>query len=140
MSLGDCINSCDVIPGRVRSTRARNPQPRFGGYGFRARHLRWRPGMTMMRSARNLLDARNQFVDSFLNRHLLVDDAIHCLGPDGFVVENGEFVVLRELERHSAARILVVYRFAVAVLGPERPVLRSLHHWVPAAERAFYIG
>src|SRR6266849_5968651 len=88
---------------------------------------------------RNLLDAGDQLVDGLVNRHLLVDHAIHCLGPDVLVVENGEFVVLGELKRHGAARILVMYRFAVAVLGPERPCLRRLRHWVPAAERALYI-
>jgi len=31
-----------VIPGRVRSTRARNPYPKHRGYGFRARRIRSR--------------------------------------------------------------------------------------------------
>src|SRR5215831_8157897 len=70
--------------------------------------------------ARNLFDPRDQLIHGLVNRHLLVDHAIHCLGPDVLVVENSEFVVLRELERHGAARILVAYRLAVAVLSPER--------------------
>src|SRR5262249_20070064 len=32
--------------GAPRKQRARNPQPPAEGYGFRARHLRWRSGMT----------------------------------------------------------------------------------------------
>src|SRR5260370_38766807 len=91
------------------------------------------------KSTRNLLYAGDQLVHGLVHRHFLVDHAIHRFGPDVLVVENGEFVVLGELKRDRAARILVVDRFAVAVLGPEWPCLRSLRHRVPTAERALYV-
>ena len=44
---------------------------------------------------------------------LLVDDAVHRLGPDVLVVEDRELVVLGEFERHRAGAELVVHRLAV---------------------------
>src|SRR5260370_35648794 len=91
------------------------------------------------KSTRNLLDAGDQLVHGLVHRHLLVDHAIHRFGPDVLVVENGEFVVLGELKRDRAARIVGVDRFAVAGLGPEWPFLPSLRHRVPAAKRALHV-
>ena len=55
--------------------------------------------------------------------------AVHRLGPDILVVEDGELVVLGELERHRAGLELVVHRLAVPVRLPERALLRR--PWSP---------
>jgi hypothetical protein len=48
-------------------------------------------------SARDLLDACDHLVDRLVDRDLLVDDAVHRLGPDVLVVEDCELVVLGEV-------------------------------------------
>ena len=70
--------------------------------------------------ARDLLDAGDHLVDRLVDRHLLVDDAVHRLGPDVLVVEHRELVVLGELERRRAGLELVVHGLAVRVGLPER--------------------
>src|SRR5450631_1592125 len=91
-------------------------------------------------SARDGLDARDHFVNGFVDRHFFADDAIHGLGPDVLVVDDREFVVLGEFEGHRPRGVLVVHRLAMAVRLPERPLLRRLHHRKPAAESAFDVG
>ena len=72
--------------------------------------------------------------------HLLVDDAVHRLGPDVLVVEDRELVVLRELEGHRAVLVLVVDRLPVRIGLPEGLFLRRLGDREPAPERALDIG
>src|SRR3981081_1140838 len=47
---------------------------------------------------RDLLDAGDQFVDRLVHRHLFAHYAVHRLGPDVLVIQNGELVVLGEVE------------------------------------------
>src|SRR6201986_4823381 len=72
---------------------------------------------------RDLLDAGDQFVDGLVDRHLFADHAVHRLGPDVLVVEDGELPVLGEVERRGAAGELVVDRLAMAIGLPERALL-----------------
>src|SRR4029077_19921270 len=100
----------------------------------------WRDGLLRFarndgRLTRDFLDAGDQFVDGFLDRHLLADDPVHRLGPDVLVVENGEFPVLGKVERRGAAGELGPDRLAMAVSLPERALLAGCGHREPAAER-----
>ena len=90
--------------------------------------------------SRDRLDPDDQFIDGLVHRHLLADHAVHRLGPDGLVVEDGELVVPGEVERLCAAGELVVDRLAVAVGLPERALLAGDRRRKPAAERALDIG
>src|SRR4051794_20680364 len=90
--------------------------------------------------ARNLLEPRNQFVDGLFDRHLLADHAVHRLGPDILIVQDGELVVPGEVERLGAAGELGVDRLAMAVSLPERALLARRRDREPAAERALDIG
>ena len=87
-------------------------------------------------SARHFLDAGDQLVDRLVDRHLLVDHPVHRLGPGVLVVQDGELLVLGELERQRAGLELVVHRLAMLVGLPERALLAFLGHREPAAERA----
>src|SRR5947209_5344602 len=62
---------------------------------------RERPALIV--SARDRLDAGDQFVDRLFNRNLLAHDPVHRLGPGVLVVEDRELVVLGEVERQRAA-------------------------------------
>src|SRR3982751_5867283 len=63
-----------------------------------------------VRSTSDRLDALDHLVDRLVHRHLVAHDAVHCLGPNVLVVEDGELVVLREFEGHRAGSVLVVDR------------------------------
>src|SRR5271154_7086215 len=89
---------------------------------------------------RDLLDARDQLVDGFLDRHLLADDAVHRLRPHILVVENRELVVLGKIKRLCAAGELVVDGLAVTVGLPERALLTFDRRREPAAECTLDIG
>src|SRR3984893_11276890 len=91
-------------------------------------------------SARDFLDAGDQFVDGFIDRHFLAHHAVHRLGPDVLVVQDGELVVLGKVERLRASGELVIDRLAMAVGLPERALLACSRHREPAAERALDIG
>ncbi len=91
-------------------------------------------------SSRHLLDAGDQFVDGLVHRHLLADHAVHRLGPDVLVVQDGELPVLGEVERRGAAGELVPDRLAMPVRLPEGARLARLGHREPAAERTLDIG
>src|SRR5215471_12028041 len=91
-------------------------------------------------SARDLLEAGDQFVDGLVNRYLLAHHAVHRLGPDVLVIEDGELVVLGEVERQCAAGELAIDRLAVTVGLPERALLARHGYGEPAAERALDIG
>src|SRR5688572_14210537 len=88
----------------------------------------------------DLLDAGDQLVDRLLDRHLVVDDAAHRLGPDVLVVENCELVVPGELEAHCAVGELIAHRLAMLVAIPECGLLPFQGHREPAAERTLDIG
>src|SRR5579871_6335558 len=90
--------------------------------------------------ARDFLDAGNQFVHRLVDRDFFADHAVHRLGPDILVVQDGELPVLGEVERRGAAHELVVDRLAMLVGLPERALLACLRHREPAAERTFNIG
>src|ERR1700704_4920100 len=90
-------------------------------------------------SACDLLDAGDQLVDRLVDRNLLVDHPVHRLGPGVLVVQDGELVVLGELEGQGAGLELVVDRLAMLVGLPERALLALLGHREPAAEGAFDI-
>src|SRR5215475_8067182 len=91
-------------------------------------------------SARHFLDAGDQLVDRLVDRHLLVHYPVHRLGPGVLVVEDGELVVLGELERRRAGLELLVHRLTMLVGLPERALLAHLGHREPATERALDIG
>src|SRR5712664_4601925 len=90
-------------------------------------------------STRNLLDAGDQFVDGLVDRDFFAHHAVHRLGPDVLVVQDGELVVLREVERRRAAGELGVDRLAMTVGLPERALLPGDRYREPAAQRAFDI-
>src|SRR5260370_37961252 len=122
-----------------RSTHSRHtPGMRGIQYAAAFRFHRWRFGlldrppsraMTVSRRPassplpRDLLDAGDQFVDGLVDRHLLAHHAVHGLGPDVLVVQDGELVVLGEVERYRAAGELGIDRLAMAVGLPERALL-----------------
>src|SRR5882757_11553097 len=89
---------------------------------------------------RDFLEAGDQFVDGLFDRHLLADHAVHRLGPDILIVQDGELVVPGEVERLGAAGELGVDRLAMAVSLPERALLARGRDREPAAERALDIG
>src|SRR6516164_9223502 len=89
---------------------------------------------------RDFLDAGNQFVHRLVHRNFLADHAVHRLGPDVLVVQDGELPVLGEVERRGAAGELIVDRLAMAVSLPERALLARNRDREPAAERALDIG
>src|ERR1700738_4399516 len=89
---------------------------------------------------RDLLDAGDQFVDGLVDRHFLAHHAVHRLGPDVLVVEDGELVVLGEVERYRAAGELGIDRLAMTVGLPERALLPCCRDREPAAEAAFDVG
>src|SRR5690348_13041474 len=99
----------------------------------------WR-GEGKSRLARDFLDAGDQFVDGFLDRDLFADHAVHSLGPDVLVVQDGELPVLGEIKRRGAALELIVDRLAMPVRLPEWALLACLRYREPAAERALDIG
>src|SRR5215468_10689389 len=74
-------------------------------------------------STRDLLDAGDQLVNGLVDRDLLADHAVHRLGPDVLVVQDGELPVLGEVERRGAAGELVVDRLAMTIGLPERALL-----------------
>src|SRR5262249_59955003 len=43
---------------------------------------------------RDFLEAGDQFVDRLLDRDLLADPAVHCLGPSGLVLQDGARALL----------------------------------------------
>src|SRR5215475_3476173 len=88
----------------------------------------------------DFLDAGNQLVRRLLNRNLLADHAVHGLGPDVLVVQDGELPVLGEIKRRGAALELVVDRLAMPVGLPEGALLAGLRDREPAAERTLDIG
>src|SRR6201994_4547207 len=90
--------------------------------------------------SRDFLEAGDQLVHGLVHRDLLADHAVHRLGPDVLVVEDGELPVLGEIERRGAALELVVDRLAMPVGLPERALLARLGHREPAAESALDIG
>src|ERR1700744_6779924 len=89
---------------------------------------------------RDFLDTRDQFVDRLVDWNLLAHHAVHRLGPGVLVVQDGELVVLDEVERRGAAHELGIDRLAVMVGLPERALLSGEGHRKPAAQRAFDIG
>src|SRR5579864_4247023 len=66
----------------------------------------WVPAFARTTLSRDLLDARDQFVDRLVHRHLLADDAVHRFRPHILVVEDRELVVFRKVERLRAAHEL----------------------------------
>src|ERR1700720_2085956 len=88
-------------------------------------------------SPRDLLDADDQFVDGLVDRDLFAHHPVHRLGPDVLVVQDGELVVLGEVERRRAAGELGIDRLAMPVGLPERALLSGYRHREPAAQRAF---
>src|SRR5438128_9040294 len=92
------------------------------------------PGIIL---TRDLLDASDQFVDGLVDRDLFAHHAVHRLGPDVLVVQNGELVVLGEVERRRAAGELSIDRLAMTVSLPERALLPRGRDREPAAQRAF---
>src|SRR6476620_3437405 len=91
-------------------------------------------------STRNLLDAGDQFVDGLVHRHLLAHHPVHRLGPGILVVQDGELVVLDEIERLRAAHELVIDRLAMTIRLPERTLLPCDRDRKPAAQRTFDVG
>src|SRR5450755_2724284 len=90
-----------------------------------------------MALARDLLDAGDQLIDGLVHRHLFAHHAVHRLGPDVLVIQDGELVILGEVERRRAARELSVDRLAMTVSLPERALLSSRGDREPAPERTF---
>src|SRR5262249_48413113 len=91
-------------------------------------------------SARHLLDAGDQLVDRLVDRHLLIDDAVHRLARGVLFVEKGDLMVLGDLEGHGARLELVVPRLAMLVGEPERARLAGERHRKPAPEPRLDIG
>src|SRR6266403_2423360 len=121
--------------------RRSNPHSRIGAmdcFASLAMTILRRPAS--FASTRDLLDAGDQFVDSLVDRDLFAHHAVHRLGPDVFVVQDGELVVLGEVEWQRAAGELVVDGLAMAVGLPERALLACAGDREPAAEAALDIG
>src|SRR2546426_9422793 len=132
------------MPAMSSAAAWTGPAARAGGrwrtrWGVRARFSRLGSDPDFA-SARDFLDAGDHLVDRLLHRPLVGDDAVHRLGPDVLVVEDGEFPVLGELEGHRARRELLVHDLAVRVFRPELARGARLGHRVPAAERGLDVG